>query len=139
LSRLLIIRSAGRALIGAFVTLAPIIIIARVGPTSTVALSVIFAVSVITFTTVIFGLILPRYWLTLVVSRFETTLFAKIRASLADDNPAHPRATTYERLAIFHLLASKRTVPVDIKFVISLIVASLSALASLTAFIASIA
>jgi hypothetical protein len=104
-----------------------------------VALSAIFGVSVITFTTVVFGLVLPRHWLTLIVSRFEATLFAKFRASLADDNPVHPHSATYERLGIFHLLVSNRTVPVDIKFVISLVVASLGALVSLAAFIVSIA
>jgi hypothetical protein len=139
LSRLLIIRSAGRVLVGAFVTLAPIIIIELVEGDSTVALSAISGVSLITFTTVIFGLVLPRHWLTLIVSSFETNLFAKFRASLADENPVHPRPATYEQLAIFHLLISKRTIPVDIKFVISLIVASLGALVSLAAFIVSVA
>jgi hypothetical protein len=139
LSRLLLTQSARRALFGALITLAPIIIIALVGRTSAVILSVVFGVSVIAFTTIVFALLLPGYLLTLIVSRFEAALFATFRASLADHDPVHPRATTYQRLALFHVLASKRTVPLDIKFILSLVVALLSASASLAALIVSIA
>ena len=99
--RQLLLQSARRALGGAVITVAPIVITALAEPASSTVLAVIFGVTAFSFTTAVSLLIMPQYRLIQMVRRFKTALLAELRPGLSCQSYADPSPSTLKQLAVY--------------------------------------
>jgi hypothetical protein len=131
--RLLLLKSAGRTVLGSIVLVGPLVAGLLARPQAPAIVAVIFFAATISFGGTVFVLVVPQYWLTRIVANYRSAACEELRRQLPPTILTATQGSVANTLDIYRWIEHRRVAIWDVRFLATLFVAVAEALGSCAA------